>query len=132
MPNLNRVMLMGRLGTDPEIRQTSRGATVANLSVATNEQWVDRGGESRRRTEWHRIVIWRHRLTKLVEERLKKGRSIYVEGSLHTREWQDSSGNTRHTTEIHAQRLQVLDHEAGETEQRLPAQESTSEPRDET
>lgn len=108
MPSLNRVMLMGNVGADPEVRQTTRGAEVANISVATSQQWLDeRSEETRTRTEWHRVVLW-GRQAKFAREHLVKGSSIYVEGTLQTREWTDGAGNKRMTTEIRASAVQLL------------------------
>ena len=107
MSSLNKVMLIGNLGRDPEIRYTQNGTAVANFTMATTEYWNDPGGERREKTEWHRIVVWAKQ-AEFVGEYLKKGRSVYVEGSLQTREWTDRDGNKRVTTEIRAQRVQAL------------------------
>jgi single-strand DNA-binding protein len=109
MASLNRVTLIGNLGHDPEIRETSRGASVANISVATTQRWTDpRTGEKRERTEWHRVVLWGRTLIELAQKHLATGSAVYVEGSLQTRQWQDGDGNNRQTTEIRAQRIQLL------------------------
>ena len=92
--SVNKVILVGNLGRDPEVRYTQNGAPVANFTLATNEVWTDKGGQRQERTEWHRIVVW--------------GKQVYVEGSLQTREWNDRDGNKRQTTEIKAARVVML------------------------
>lgn len=105
---LNKVMLIGNLGNDPEIRYTQSGSAVANLSLATAEAWRDReSGEMNERTEWHRVVMFA-RLAEIAGEYLRKGSQIYVEGRLQTRKWQDRDGNDRYTTEIVANEMQML------------------------
>jgi len=107
--NLNRVMLIGRLGRDPEVRYTKDGTPVANLRVATSEQWTDRGsGERQERTEWHTVVLW-GRQAEIAERYLNKGRLVYVEGRLETRKWQDQNGQERYSTEIRGLNFQMLD-----------------------
>jgi single-strand DNA-binding protein len=99
--SVNKVILIGNLGADPEIRRTQDGRPVANLSVATSESWRDRNtGERREKTEWHRVVIFSEGLCKIVEQYLKKGSKVYLEGQLQTRKWQDQSGQDRYTTEV--------------------------------
>ncbi|HXQ51789.1 MAG TPA: single-stranded DNA-binding protein [Stellaceae bacterium] len=99
--SVNKVILVGNLGRDPEIRSTSGGQRVANMSVATSETWRDRtSGERKERTEWHRVVIFNERLVDIVEKYLKKGAKVYIEGALQTRKWSDNSGQERYTTEI--------------------------------
>ena len=99
--SVNKVILVGNLGADPEIRQTKDGRPIANLSVATSENWKDRNtGERREKTEWHRVVIFNEGLTRIVEQYLKKGSKVYLEGQLQTRKWQDQNGNDRYTTEV--------------------------------
>jgi single-strand DNA-binding protein len=108
MAGINKVILIGHLGRDPEVRYTPDGTAVANFTMATSEKWKDKGtGEKKERTEWHRIVAWR-RLGEICGEYLSKGRQVYIEGSLQTREWQDQDGNKRWTTEIVAQNMQML------------------------
>jgi single-strand DNA-binding protein len=98
---LNKVNLIAYLGADPEIRSTRDGRTIANLSVATSDTWRDKdSGELREKTEWHRVVIFNQGLVTIAQKYLKKGARVYVEGSLHTRKWQDQSGQDRHSTEI--------------------------------
>ena len=99
--SVNKVILVGNLGADPEIRRTQDGRPIANLSVATSESWRDKNsGERRERTEWHRVVIFSEGLCKIVEQYLKKGSKIYLEGQLQTRKWQDKEGKDRWSTEI--------------------------------
>jgi single-strand DNA-binding protein len=108
MAGINKVILIGHLGRDPEVRYTAEGTAVANFTIATSDQWKDKAtGEKKERTEWHRIVAWR-RLGEICGEYLSKGRQVYIEGSLQTREWQDQDGNKRWTTEIVAQNMQML------------------------
>ncbi|MBK1697951.1 single-stranded DNA-binding protein [Rhodovibrio salinarum] len=111
---VNKVILIGNLGRDPEIRQTNQGSRLANLSLATSEQWTDRqSGERREKTEWHRVVIFDDRLVDVAEKFLKKGSKVYLEGQLQTRKFQDQSGQDRYMTEVVLQRfrseLQMLD-----------------------
>ena len=106
MGSLNKVMLIGNLGRDPELRHTQSGQAVANFTMATTEKW-NKDGEKHEQTEWHRIVVW-GRQAEIAAEYLTKGRSVYVEGSLQTREWEDNDGNKRQTTEIKALRFQML------------------------
>ncbi|MBN1945056.1 MAG: single-stranded DNA-binding protein [Bradymonadales bacterium] len=108
MSSLNKVMLIGRLGRDPELRYTQGNSPVATLNVATSDAWTDRqSGEKKERTEWHRVVVW-GRQAETCEKYLAKGRLVYVEGRLQTREYQDRDSNRRWTTEIIAQRVQFL------------------------
>jgi single-strand DNA-binding protein len=116
--SVNKVILVGNLGRDPEIRSTNDGTKVANLSLATSESWRDRNsGERRERTEWHRVVIFNDRLVDVVEKYLNKGSKIYVEGQLQTRKWTDRDGQERYTTEVVLQRfrgeLTMLDGRSG-------------------
>jgi single-strand DNA-binding protein len=104
--SVNKVILVGNLGRDPEIRSTQDGVRIANLAVATSESWRDKvSGERKERTEWHRVVIFNERLAEIAEKYLKKGSKIYVEGALQTRKWTDNSGQERYTTEIVLQRF---------------------------
>jgi len=99
--SLNKVMLIGNLGRDPEIRRTQDGRPIANLRIATSESWRDRNtGERKERTEWHTVVIFSEGLCKVVEQYLRKGSKVYVEGQLQTRKWQDQSGQDRYSTEV--------------------------------
>ncbi len=105
---INKVILIGNLGNDPDIRYTGSGAAVANISLATAESWRDKdSGEQQERTEWHRIVFF-GRLAEIAGEYLRKGSQIYVEGRLQTRKWQDKEGNDRYTTEIVGNEMQML------------------------
>ncbi len=104
--SINKVILVGNLGRDPELRSTQDGMRIANLAVATSESWRDRvSGERKERTEWHRVVIFNERLAEIAEKYLKKGSKIYVEGALQTRKWTDNSGQERYTTEVVLQRF---------------------------
>ncbi|SPD74753.1 Single-stranded DNA-binding protein [uncultured Desulfobacterium sp.] len=108
MAGVNKVILVGKLGRDPEVRYTPSGVTVAQFSIATSDEWKDKDtGEKQERTEWHRIVAWR-RLGEICGEYLKKGSQVYVEGKLQTRQWEDRDGVKRYTTEIVAQNMQML------------------------
>lgn len=110
---VNKVILLGNLGNDPDIRYTAGGAAVANISLATAESWRDKeSGEQQERTEWHRIVFF-GRLAEIVGEYLRKGSQVYVEGRLQTRKWQDKEGNDRYTTEIVANEMQMLGSRSG-------------------
>jgi len=107
MSGLNKVMIIGRLGSDPEIRYTQDGAAVANFSIATSESWNDKSsGEKKESTEWHRIVAWK-KLAETCGEYLKKGKEVYIEGRLKTRSW-DKDGVKHYMTEIHASYMQML------------------------
>lgn len=113
MANLNKVMLIGRLGFDPELRYTQSNTAVATLRMATSEKWTDRQtGEKKEATEWHRVIVW-GKQAENCEKYLKKGSLAYVEGSLQTRDWQDKDGNKRRTTEVKAQRVQFLTPKGG-------------------
>ena len=107
MASVNKVILVGNLGRDPELRYTQSGSAVANFTVATNERWRDKDGNNQERTEWHRIVVW-GRTAENCAQYLQKGRSVYIEGRLQTREWEDKDGNKRNTTEVNALAVQFL------------------------
>ena len=109
----NKVISVGNLGADPEVRFTAAGAQVANFRMATSEHWQDKNGERQERTEWHRIVLWRH-LGEIAGQYLKKGSKVCVEGKLQTRTWDDAKGQTHYTTEIIAQNLEMLNGQSGE------------------
>ncbi|WP_371193508.1 single-stranded DNA-binding protein [Glaciecola sp. SC05] len=104
---VNKVIIVGNLGNDPEVRYMPNGNAVANLSLATSESWKDQQGQQQERTEWHRVTMYR-RLAEIAGEYLKKGSQIYIEGKLQTRKWQDQQGNDKYTTEIIADQLQML------------------------
>ncbi len=104
--SVNKVILLGNLGRDPEVRQTQDGTKIVHLAIATSERWRDRqSGEPREKTEWHRVVIFNDRLGEVAEKYLSKGRQVYVEGQLQTRKWTDQSGQEKYTTEIVLQRF---------------------------
>ena len=107
MASVNRVILIGNLGRDPELRYTQSGQAVTNFSIATNEKWRDKDGQPQERTEWHRIIVW-GKPAENCAQYLQKGRIVYIEGRLQTRDWEDREGNKRQTTEIVAQTVQFL------------------------
>ena len=119
--SVNKVILIGNLGADPEIRTLNSGDRVANLRIATSETWRDRGsGERKERTEWHRVVIFNDNLVKVAEQYLRKGSKVYVEGAIQTRKWTDQSGQEKFSTEVVLQKfrgeLTMLDGRAGDAE----------------
>jgi len=104
--SVNKVILVGNLGRDPEIRSTSSGQRIANFSLATSENWRDRAtGERKERTEWHRVVVFNERLVDVIEKYVKKGSKLYIEGALQTRKWTDNQGQERYSTEVVLQRF---------------------------
>ena len=116
--SVNKVILVGNLGADPEVRRTQDGRPIVNLRVATSETWRDKStGERREKTEWHRVVIFNEGLAKVAEQYLKKGSKVYLEGALQTRKWQDKDGNDRYSTEVVLQgfnsQLTMLDRAGG-------------------
>ena len=118
---VNKVILVGTLGQDPEVRYTSSGSAVANISIATSEKWKDKQtGDFKDMTEWHRVVLFT-RLAEIAGEYLKRGSKVYLEGKLRTRKWQDSNGVDRQTTEIVADSLQMLDRRGDDLSQGMPA-----------
>ena len=117
--SVNKVILVGNLGADPEVRYTSGGTAVANLRMATNERWTDKSGQKQERTEWHRVVVW-GRQAEVAGEYMRKGQLVYVEGSLQTRQWEDRDGNTRYTTEIRAQLTRMLGGRGAQADQEAP------------
>jgi single-strand DNA-binding protein len=109
--SINKVILVGNLGSDPEVRSTSNGSRVATLSLATSRRWKNKDGEQQEKTEWHRLVVWnrgKNGLADVVERYAKKGDKIYVEGSIEYRSWEDKEGQTRYTTEINVSELALL------------------------
>ncbi len=122
MASVNKVILIGNLGKDPELRYTPNGTAVGNFNIATNEVWTDKSGEKQTRTEWHRIVTW-GKLAETCGEFLSKGKQVFVEGSIQTRSWDDKEGNKRTTTEIRAQRVVML----GRAEERSVEETDTSQ-----
>jgi len=121
---INKVILIGNLGGDPELRSTPSGSAVASFTVATNESWTGKDGQKQERTEWHRVVAW-SRLAEICGQYLRKGSQVYIEGRLQTREWEDKQGNQRKTTEIIARDMQMLggrrDGEGGDRQQQPAA-----------
>jgi single-strand DNA-binding protein len=128
MSGINKVILIGNLGNDPEIRYTQDQKAIANISLATSESWKDKQtGERKERTEWHRVVLF-NRLAEIANEYLRKGSKVYIEGQIRTRrKWQDQSGQDRYTTEIVGQQMQMLDSRGGQQEQ---ARASTPNPQE--
>jgi single-strand DNA-binding protein len=128
---VNKVILIGNLGRDPEVRYSPNGGAIANITLATSESWKDKNtGEQVDKTEWHRVVFFR-RLAEIVGEYLKKGSKVYIEGKLQTRKWQDKEGNDRYTTEVVANEMQMLDSRGGSTsynQDEAPAAQSTPQP----
>jgi single-strand DNA-binding protein len=107
MAGVNKAILVGNLGRDPELRHTPNGQAVVNFTLATSESWTDKSGERQERTEWHRIVVW-GRQAEMCAQYLSKGRTVYVEGRIQTREWEDKEGNKRYTTEINASNVNFI------------------------
>jgi single-strand DNA-binding protein len=107
MASVNKVILIGNLGADPELRYTPSGAAVANFNMATTEKWKDKEGQSQERTEWHRIILW-NRQAEIAKEYLRKGSSVYIEGRIQNRSYDDKDGVKKYITEIIAQRMQFL------------------------
>ena len=105
MAGVNKVILVGNLGADPEARSLNNGGEVVNMRVATSEQWKDRDGNRQERTEWHNVVIFNENLGRVAKSYLRKGSKVYLEGQIQTRKWQDNSGNDRYTTEVVLQRF---------------------------
>lgn len=127
--SVNKVMLVGRLGKDPEMRFTPSGRAVTNFTMATDEVWIDQNNERQERTEWHRIVTW-GKLAENCAKLLSKGRLVYVEGRIQSRSWDDKDGNKRYTTEIIANAMQILSPKEGGEPRDLgePGMPSGSEP----
>lgn len=114
MSGVNKVILVGRLGNDPEIRYTQQGTAVGNFNIATSEIYTDKAGQRQEKTEWHRIVVW-GKPAENCGKYLGKGRQVYVEGRLQTRQWDDKEGNKRYTTEVNASTVQFLDKAGDQT-----------------
>ncbi len=112
MASLNKVMLIGNLGKDPEVRYTTSGQGVASFSIATTEKFKNKSGDMEERTEWHNIVLW-GRQAEIAKEYLSKGKTVFIEGRLQTRKWQDKDGRDRYTTEIVGERMQMLSPKGG-------------------
>ena len=122
MSGVNKVTLLGRLGADPESRKTNSGDTVVNFSLATSEKWTDKeSGEKKEQTEWHRVIAFK-RTAEIIQQYVKKGDQIYVEGKLQTRKWQDKNGQDRYTTEVVVRDMQLLGGkgESGSSQKQLP------------
>ena len=129
---INKVILVGNLGNDPDVRYTQDGRAIANISLATSDSWKDKNtGETVDRTEWHRVVFF-NRLGEIVAEYLKKGSQIYVEGRLQTRKWQDKEGNDRYTTEIVANEMQMLGGRSSGGSYEAPARDNSAPPAENT
>jgi single-strand DNA-binding protein len=125
MASINKVMLIGNLGKDPEIRYMPSGDAIANLTLATTENWKDKAGEKQEKTEWHRVSMF-GRLAEIAGEYLKKGSAVYIEGKLQTRKWQDKDGNDRYTTEIVANEMKMLGGRASGGDTGMDKSSSTS------
>lgn len=128
--SVNKVMIIGRLGQDPELKYTPAGAAVCNFSLATSDAWTDKSGQKQERTEWHRVVVW-GKLAELCNQYLAKGRQAFIEGSLQTRSWEDQNGQKRYTTEINCRNVQFLggmDKSQGQTVDRSMSQEQPQQP----
>lgn len=124
---VNKVIIVGNLGNDPDIRHTASGAAVANLSLATSESWKDKEtGEKKENTEWHRVVFF-GQIAEICGQYLKRGSQIYVEGRLQTRKWQDKEGNDRYTTEIVGNDMQMLGGRGEKPQQEAPAQDQSED-----
>ena len=130
MSGVNKVIIVGRLGADPEIRTVSSGQTVCRMNLATSENWTDREGQRQERTEWHRVIVW-GRMAEVCGQHLSKGRQIYVEGRLQTRSWEDDQGQKKYTTEIVANTVKFLgsaDRQSSSSGAGTNSQEFTPEP----
>lgn len=123
---INKVILVGNLGQDPETRYTANNSAVTNLTIATSDTWTDKAtGQKQERTEWHRVVVF-NKLAEISQKYLRKGSKVYIEGSLRTRKWQDQQGQDRYTTEIVASDMQMLDSRSGDDSADLRAQQQAS------
>jgi len=120
MASVNKVILIGNLGRDPELRYAASGDAIASFSIATTDNWKDKDGQKQERTEWHRISVF-GKLAEICGEYLKKGAPVYVEGKLQTRKWQDKEGNERQTTEVVADRMQMLGGRSAASENEQPS-----------
>ena len=120
MAGVNKVILLGNLGSDPETRYTQAGETVTNFSLATSEKWKGKDGEQREKTEWHKIVTWR-KVAEACRDYLSKGSQVYVEGKIVTEQWEDKEGNKRYTTKIDAQYVKFLDSKPKQESQHYPS-----------
>jgi single-strand DNA-binding protein len=127
MRGVNKVILIGNLGRDPEVRYTKSGTSVATLNLATSESWTDQNGQKQERTEWHRVVAW-SKLADIAKEYLTKGNQVYIEGKLQTRSWDDRDGNKRYTTEVKADQMIMLGGRRDESSDRGGSSSSPSSP----
>ena len=127
MSSLNKAMIIGRLGQDPDVRYTQSNTAVANMSIATSERYKDNMGEWKENTEWHRVVAW-GRTAEICQEYLKKGSLVYIEGPIQTRQWEDKEGQTRYTTEIKALKMTMLDSKGSEGGSTSSQRPSNSQP----
>ncbi|MDX1585600.1 MAG: single-stranded DNA-binding protein [Balneolaceae bacterium] len=127
MSSLNKAMIIGRLGQDPDVRYTQSNTAVANLSIATSERYKDKSGEWKENTEWHRVVAW-GRLAEICQEYLKKGSQVYVEGPIQTRSWEDKDGQTKYTTEIKALTMTMLDSKGSGGGGNMPEKPQNAQP----
>lgn len=126
MSGINKVILIGRLGGDPDTRETAAGATVTNISVATSEKWKDKStGIENEKTEWHRVIFF-NRLAEVARDYLKKGSNVYIQGKLQTRKWEDKEGNERYTTEIIANEMQMLDNKNISSDEYVPKKSNST------
>ena len=128
MASINKVILIGNLGRDPEVRYMPSGDAVANITIATTETWKDKAGEKQEQTEWHRVAMF-GKTAEIAGEYLKKGSQVYIEGKLQTRKWTDKEGQERYTTEIRADRMQMLGSRSGGSERMAPPDEDAAAPR---
>lgn len=131
MASLNKVLLIGNLGKDPEVRYTASGTAVASFSLATSEKFKNKAGEWEERTEWHNVTLW-NRLAEIAGEYLTKGKTVFIEGRLQTRKWQDKDGKDRFTTEIVGEKMQMLSRKEGNnrTEDGVPGTGESAPPPD--
>jgi single-strand DNA-binding protein len=128
MASINKVILIGNLGRDPEVRYMPSGDAVANITIATTETWKDKAGEKQEQTEWHRVAMF-GKTAEIAGEYLKKGSQVYIEGKLQTRKWTDKEGQERYTTEIRADRMQMLGSRSGGSERMPPTEDDSPPPR---
>lgn len=132
MAGINKVILIGNLGKDPEVRHLDTGVAVANFSLATTETYTNKKGERVNQTEWHNVVLWRG-LADIAEKYLKKGNSVYVEGKIHNRRWEDSEGNTKYATDIIADKMTMLGSKSDNTEtSSLPKEQKNADKTEES
>lgn len=124
MASVNKVILIGNLGKDPEVRYMPSGEAITNINIATTDNWKDKNGEKQERTEWHRIAFF-GKLAEIAGEYLKKGNPVYIEGRLQTRKWQDKEGKDRYTTEIVAEKMQMLGSRGGGSDTPYAAEQSS-------